>query len=1062
MTKNNNNIANFSSSLHKPWVWICVYVFFTALPILIFLECYRTHLEHKKSKARSKVVKYYNRELTSFRSKSTNKQIFIQHLQLFRDNFRRNLPKLEKNRTLHADLVKSFPKDATLIFWDSNRNFINQFNSSTNQDKLFAIQKQKDFIDLMLNSVLDYTNGTILQTEKQHEEFMQQHSAFFDSLAPVFGPYFPFSQAFLSPNKIISTHTDKTPVFFYWDFFNQKDNNQGGFAVIIPKSQLTSTFGLDQVLAKDPTANPDFSNGYFNQENKNLKLSFPSLGQIAEKLIAEYKKIRISPLEKGNWIISVTPMPDSPSVAIFSIYSIRNLAKIYKRQYTNAIYAAGFILLVLAFMFSYYYKKSKQTGLSLKKKLASLFFLCMLLPISILIFLGMQYSYSKETLLSKEADNSLLGILKRVDFSAKEHYNSETLWLRNLKQLEAIKNLNLEQMHKAFFELTKEEKLQAVYLVDSEGKIIFDNENNSAAPQSRLFIKELGKRILYSANLSNSSIGTNKSEALNIPTFSNSFINEVSKQTKVLHQITWPGTKDLAFLYTDRIKTNNKTSLALIVRINKRSIDRNYLKQAIVSQSKVDNNYEIFVLNKNDISDSFPKLSSTFKANLLPMLSTVKIGNIPETDRLADGKTRFLVGLGKGQYINDYLIGARIDLHKIMQSILLLNRLIGAGLLFSLLASLFLVTVLIREFLTPVSILSKGARSIISGDLEHSLPVFAKDELGDLSTTFNFMTKRLRNRLTELTVLYNLTQRASTSHNPREVFELAAENLLKHLEAEKGGTAWKNEGEGDDSLYLTDHFSDEMAEAISHICKNALKAFSIQNDFFKPLEKYILSIPLFFEEKTFGAIYLIFPKDRFKTELSFSEDEKSFIETLRHHLSLIIEKQRLFEQAITDGLTKLYVRRFFLANLEKELSRSRRYQIPVSILLLDIDHFKKFNDNYGHQAGDHVLKETAQRIMESIRSVDTPGRYGGEEMSVILPQTSIKEAYIVAERIRSSIENSEYNYRGSTMKVTVSIGLSALSLRDISMEEIIEEADKALYIAKEKGRNQVRIAPEAM
>jgi diguanylate cyclase (GGDEF)-like protein len=161
-------------------------------------------------------------------------------------------------------------------------------------------------------------------------------------------------------------------------------------------------------------------------------------------------------------------------------------------------------------------------------------------------------------------------------------------------------------------------------------------------------------------------------------------------------------------------------------------------------------------------------------------------------------------------------------------------------------------------------------------------------------------------------------------------------------------------------------------------------------------------------------------------------------------------------------LTKLYVRRFFLATLEKELARSKRYQLDVSIVLLDIDHFKLFNDKHGHQAGDYVLRETAQRIVECIRSVDTPGRYGGEEMAVLLPQTNIKEAYLVADRIKKTIESAEYTFRNKSMNVTVSAGVSALHGRQVTVEELIEEADKALYVAKDKGRNQVRIAPEAM
>ncbi|HNW35214.1 MAG TPA: GGDEF domain-containing protein, partial [Candidatus Ozemobacteraceae bacterium] len=131
------------------------------------------------------------------------------------------------------------------------------------------------------------------------------------------------------------------------------------------------------------------------------------------------------------------------------------------------------------------------------------------------------------------------------------------------------------------------------------------------------------------------------------------------------------------------------------------------------------------------------------------------------------------------------------------------------------------------------------------------------------------------------------------------------------------------------------------------------------------------------------------------------------------------------------------------------------YRTEISLILLDIDHFKKFNDTWGHQVGDLVLQETAQRIIESIRAVDTPGRYGGEEMVVILPQTGPKDALMVSERIRTSIANAVYKSGGQELKVTVSIGVTSLSGRTVTLEGFIEECDKALYKAKDAGRNRV-------
>ena len=529
-----------------------------------------------------------------------------------------------------------------------------------------------------------------------------------------------------------------------------------------------------------------------------------------------------------------------------------------------------------------------------------------------------------------------------------------------------------------------------------------------------------------------------------------------------MHLVVWPGTSRQNFVYTDVLTLNDKKRYAIIATLDKTELDRNYLKQVVSQQHRLGIDSEMIILKEDDISDAMPRLSPTFKANLLPMLSTTRISNIVETDRVNDENDRMLVAVCRGVNTSDFFIGARFSWHKITDTIQMTYIMVFVGLALSLAASIFLITILIREFLTPVSVLSDGAKSIIGGDLNLELPMFARDELGELSTTFNAMTRRLRNRLTELTVLYNLTQKASTTHSQREVFDLAASNLQKHLNAESSGTSWYNEGEGADSVYLAEHLDQKESEAIRSCVKNSLRTLQSIAEYSAVLERYVLGVPLFFEEKKFGAIYLVFPKERGKEKLNLSEDEKSFIETLRHHLSLIIEKQRLFEQAITDGLTRLYLRRFFLATLEKEINRSKRYQLEVSVLLLDIDHFKKFNDTYGHQAGDFVLRETAQRIMESIRSVDTPGRYGGEEMAVILPQTGIKDGFVVAERIRKAIEGAEYAFKNDSMRVTASIGITALHGRDISLEEMIEEADKALYVAKSKGRNQVRIAPEAM
>ncbi|MBU1108625.1 MAG: diguanylate cyclase [Candidatus Riflebacteria bacterium] len=1044
----------FESRLNRPTVWLVLFVFFAALPILIYYDCYIRYLDETFNRNRESIVKIFHRELTSFGSKATNRQIFLQQLQGYRDSFRRNYPETDRNLGLKEGLLAELPENASLIVWDNRGQLLEELS----QIKSSGLSKEQTnkLIEILLNTHNDFSAGANLQTLRQIEQFEQSHADFFTGLFPLTGRAFSFTSAFTSPNKMFGNYLSSSETFFYWDFMNNHDNNQGGFMAFIPLKDLPVTFGLAQILLRDPSATPEIANGFFDQTTGQIELSYPGLLNAAKQGVALFNDGLNNPLFYDDWVLFVQPMAESTSVNIFSIFSTRSQRLATESQKGNAK-TASLILIFIAVIFFYHsYRLASTTGLSLRKKVAGLFLLCMQLPISILIFLGVQFALSQEKLLSQEAETQLIELVKKVDRSAQDHYRATTEWLKSLKSMHTMQQLDKKKLHETFFEFSRNNQLQSFYLIGLDGNIEFDIDNIKADNGNRIFIKSLGMRILATSS--------DQGNLQPTDTFSStdSLFDLIAHKTGHMHLVVWPGTNKQNFVYTDVLTLESGERYAIVATIDKTELDRNYLRQVVTQQYRLGPDREIIILKEDDISDAMPRLSSTFKANLLPMLATTRISNVIETDQVDDENDRLLVAIGRGVNTSDFLIGARFSWHKITDVIDMTYLLVLLGIFFSLSASTFLIAILIREFLTPVSVLSSGAKSIISGNLDLELPMFARDELGELAITFNAMTRRLRNRLTELTVLYNLTQKASTTHSQREVFDLAAGNLQKHLNADTSGTAWFNEGEGIDSIYLAEHLPDDESEAIRSCVKSALRTYQSVAEFSEKLDRFVLGVPLFFEEKKFGAVYLVFPEERGKDKLHLSDDEKSFIETLRHHLSLIIEKQRLFEQAITDGLTKLYLRRFFLATLDKEINRSKRYQLDVSVILLDIDLFKKFNDTFGHQAGDYVLRETAQRIMESIRSVDTPGRYGGEEMAVILPQTNIKEAFVVAERMRKAIEGAEYTFKNDSMKVTASLGVSSLHMRDISLEELIEESDKAMYVAKEKGRNQVRIAPEAM
>ncbi|MCO4797864.1 MAG: sensor domain-containing diguanylate cyclase [Colwelliaceae bacterium] len=159
-----------------------------------------------------------------------------------------------------------------------------------------------------------------------------------------------------------------------------------------------------------------------------------------------------------------------------------------------------------------------------------------------------------------------------------------------------------------------------------------------------------------------------------------------------------------------------------------------------------------------------------------------------------------------------------------------------------------------------------------------------------------------------------------------------------------------------------------------------------------------------------------------------------------------------------DGLTQVFNRKHWEECLDKEFSRARRYDHGLALIMFDLDHFKRLNDTYGHQCGDAVLIETAQKIKSLLRLCDQFGRYGGEEFAAILPETDLVGATDVAERIRKEIEKSVIKYQDKTIQISSSVGVATISKNNKRYEDLISNADVALYEAKASGRNKVCVA----
>jgi len=225
----------------------------------------------------------------------------------------------------------------------------------------------------------------------------------------------------------------------------------------------------------------------------------------------------------------------------------------------------------------------------------------------------------------------------------------------------------------------------------------------------------------------------------------------------------------------------------------------------------------------------------------------------------------------------------------------------------------------------------------------------------------------------------------------------------------------------------------------------------------------ILVMPIIFRKKVIGTLFLRTSRARHE----FSENEIRLLTTISDACANTLynaflftqtedEKTRLEKLAITDFLTGIYNIRYFYHRIIEEFSRSERYALPISCLMIDIDFFKKINDAYGHKTGDAVLKEFSLLLKHYTRKSDVLARYGGEEFIVMLPQTPIDGAIAEAERMRSAIKDHKFKSLKNQIGITVSIGISAFpNARIKTHDELISAADDALYEAKKSGRDRV-------
>ncbi|MDO8747441.1 MAG: diguanylate cyclase [Thermodesulfovibrionales bacterium] len=402
----------------------------------------------------------------------------------------------------------------------------------------------------------------------------------------------------------------------------------------------------------------------------------------------------------------------------------------------------------------------------------------------------------------------------------------------------------------------------------------------------------------------------------------------------------------------------------------------------------------------------------------------------------------------------------------------------------AIIALIFLKKYITENTVLPLKNIHSGSSAIITaindGNFNKRIAIKTEDEFEGLADNFNRMAsvlqtreaalkdvlKKEQNVIRSLTMLSEMMGFITSELKIESILQTFLEMTRSLLKVEHSGI-FIFEGESKELKLFKTTIKGENAQSLDCAktmlmgplgeavkTSSVLRINEVTAEFppNHPLVKNFIAIPLRSSKNKMSALLITINKNGGFT----SDDEDTLFSFAFQAFQSLVLHEEIARLAVTDGLTGLYNHRAFQEKLSEETNRAERYFKTFSLIMLDLDHFKSFNDIYGHQTGDLALKEISKIIKNELRTVDFPARYGGEEFIIILPETSVDSALIVAERIRHA--TAEYQFMsqsGERLLLTVSVGVACYPDDATPKEDLIKKADRALYFAKDRGRNMV-------